>query len=70
MRMSTVQKEYEARVASGALARDPAQEAALPAFERIRSALAQPVKKGLFRKAPPPPRGFTFGGGSGAASRC
>lgn len=54
-----------ARVASGALTRDAAQESALPALERIRAALAEPVKKGLFRKAQDPPKGLYLWGGVG-----
>lgn len=56
---------YEARVADGTLTRDDAQEAALPEFERIRAALAVPVKRGFFRKAPPPPKGLYLWGGVG-----
>ena len=56
---------YETRVSEGALTRDAAQEEALPEFERIRDALAQPVKRGLFRKAPEPPRGLYLWGGVG-----
>ncbi|NCV69036.1 MAG: cell division protein ZapE, partial [Rhodobacteraceae bacterium] len=46
---------YQSRVDAGVLRDDPAQRAILPEFERTRAALAQPVKKGFFRKAPPPP---------------
>ncbi len=56
---------YEARVADGTLTRDDAQEAVLPHFERIRSTLAKPVKRGLFRKPPPPPKGLYLWGGVG-----
>lgn len=56
---------YDRMVASGELKEDPAQRAALPEFERIESALRAPVKKGLFRKAPPPPKGVYFWGGVG-----
>lgn len=56
---------YAARVAEGSLTPDPAQQAVLPEFERIRSALSQPVKKGLFRKAPEPPKGLYLWGGVG-----
>lgn len=37
----------------------------MPEFERIRAALAEPVKKGLFRKAPEPPKGLYIWGGVG-----
>ena len=63
--MTTLPEIYAARVADGSLTRDPAQEAALPEFERIRAALAAPVKKGLFRKAPEPPKGLYLWGGVG-----
>jgi cell division protein ZapE len=63
--MTTLPEIYAARVAGGSLTRDPAQEAALPEFERIRAALAEPVKKGLFRKAPEPPKGLYLWGGVG-----
>ncbi|WP_416884245.1 cell division protein ZapE [Marivita sp.] len=63
--MTTLPELYATRVAKGALTRDPAQEAALPEFERIRAELAVPVKKGLFRKAPEPPKGLYLWGGVG-----
>src|SRR6056297_881928 len=63
--MTTLPEIYAARVADGSLTRDLAQEAALPEFERIRAALAAPVKKGLFRKAPEPPKGLYLWGGVG-----
>ena len=63
--MTTLPDIYAARVADGSLNRDPAQEAVLPEFERIRAALAEPVKKGLFRKAPEPPKGLYLWGGVG-----
>ncbi|MGB7316777.1 MAG: cell division protein ZapE [Planktotalea sp.] len=56
---------YSERVALGELTADPAQELALERLERIRSALAVPVRKGLFRKAPPPPLGLYLWGGVG-----
>ncbi len=49
----------------GTLKADPAQIAALPEFERVHDALLQPVKKGLFRKTPEPPKGVYFWGGVG-----
>jgi cell division protein ZapE len=63
--MTTLPDIYAARVADGTLNPDPAQEAVLPEFERIRAALAEPVKKGLFRKAPEPPKGLYLWGGVG-----
>ncbi|MEX0348898.1 MAG: cell division protein ZapE [Paracoccaceae bacterium] len=56
---------YASQVADGSLTADAAQEAVLPEFERIRAALAAPIKRGLFRKAPPPPKGLYLWGGVG-----
>lgn len=56
---------YNDRVAQGQLKADDAQQAVLPELERIRAALSTPVKKGLFRKAPPPPKGLYLWGGVG-----
>ena len=42
--METLMDIYRARIASGDLRADPAQEAALPELERIRATLAEPVK--------------------------
>ncbi len=63
--METLLQIYEARVQEGRLTPDEAQLEALPEFERIRAALAQPVKRGLFRKPPEPPRGLYLWGGVG-----
>ncbi len=64
-RMETLPQRYDRLVAEGKLTRDPAQEAALPEFERIRADLAKPQKKGWFRKAPEPPKGLYLWGGVG-----
>ena len=61
----SLQEEYSKRIAQGELHPDPAQEAALEQFDRIRVALSQPVKKGLFRKTPEPPKGLYLWGGVG-----
>lgn len=63
--MTTLPEIYAARVAADHLTRDAAQEAALPEFERIRAALAEPVRKRLFRKPPEPPKGLYLWGGVG-----
>lgn len=65
VRMTRIQDIYQNRVAQGDLHADEAQEAVLPEFERIRDELTKPVKKGLFRKAPPPPKGLYLWGGVG-----
>jgi len=63
--LETLPQIYDRLVAEGTLARDPAQEAILPEFERIRAALAEPVRKGWFRRAPEPPKGLYLWGGVG-----
>ncbi|NNK15944.1 MAG: cell division protein ZapE [Sulfitobacter sp.] len=61
----TLRAKYEAQIADGTLHPDPAQEAVLTEFDRIRAALLVPVKKGLFRKAPEPAKGLYLWGGVG-----
>ncbi len=56
---------YAELVASGALTADPAQEAVLPEFERIRAALEAAQPKGWFRKSTEPPKGLYMWGGVG-----
>ncbi|MCC1493031.1 cell division protein ZapE [Cognatishimia sp. F0-27] len=64
--MPNLSERYDALVAEGRLVRDPAQEAAIPELERIRAALAAPPpRRGLFRKAPEPPKGLYLWGGVG-----
>ncbi len=63
--MTSVADLYENRVAAGQLQADDAQRSALPSLERIRAALAEPVKRGLFRRAPDPPKSLYFWGGVG-----
>jgi len=63
--MTTLRAQYDQMIADGTLHADPAQEAVLPEFDRIRDALLTPVKKGLFRKAPEPPKGLYLWGGVG-----
>ncbi|MFK7939317.1 MAG: cell division protein ZapE [Roseovarius sp.] len=64
--MQTLPQIYARLVADGTLTRDPAQEAVLPEFERMREGLAQPVKKGWFRKSiPDAPKGLYLWGGVG-----
>lgn len=64
--MTDLMTEYQALVAAGTLKRDEAQEAVLPELERIRVALAEPVRRGLFRKASEPPKGLYLWGGVGS----
>ena len=63
--MASLSETYARLVAEGAIQDDPAQREALPEFERIENALRQPVRKGLFRKPPEPPKGAYFWGGVG-----
>ncbi len=63
--METLPNRYARLVAEGVLTPDPAQQAVMPEFERIREALGEPVKKGWFRKAPEAPRGLYLWGGVG-----
>ena len=63
--MKSLIAEYNTLVNAGTVTDDAAQKAALPEFERIRAALAAPVKRGFFRKAPTPPKGLYLWGGVG-----
>ncbi|MEL6465852.1 MAG: cell division protein ZapE [Pseudomonadota bacterium] len=63
--MTDLLTEYQTLVDTGALQADAAQLAVLPEFERIRTALATPAKKGLFRKSPEAPKGLYLWGGVG-----
>ncbi|MBW4962692.1 cell division protein ZapE [Sulfitobacter sp. CW3] len=63
--MTDLRTLYDQRVADGTLAPDPAQEAVLPEFDRIRNALLNPEKKGFFKRAPEPPKGLYLWGGVG-----
>ncbi|MDP5359281.1 MAG: cell division protein ZapE, partial [Paracoccaceae bacterium] len=61
----TVQAAYQAAVEAGTLRSDDAQLAVLPELERVRTALAAPVKRGLFRKAASEVTGLYMWGGVG-----
>ncbi|WP_417269010.1 cell division protein ZapE [Celeribacter sp.] len=70
--MESLTDIYAAKVASGALTADPAQEAVLPLFDEVRDALraAPRGKKGLLsliggRKPPPQIKGLYLWGGVG-----
>ncbi|WP_138935874.1 cell division protein ZapE [Roseovarius arcticus] len=63
--MKTMPDIYADMVAAGELTADPAQEAILPEFERMRAALAEASPKGWFRKASEPPKGLYMWGGVG-----
>ncbi|WP_421905991.1 cell division protein ZapE [Mameliella sp.] len=63
--MATVTEVYQSRVASGKIKPDEAQTAVLPELERLRTDLAQPVKRGFFRKTIEAPQGLYLWGGVG-----
>ena len=63
--MTSLRAAYDQLIADGDLHSDGAQLAVLPEFERILTALEQPIKKGLFRKPPEPPKGLYLWGGVG-----
>ncbi len=63
--MTDLRTLYDQNVADGRLTPDPAQEAVLPEFDRIRTALMNPEKKGFFKRAPEPPKGLYLWGGVG-----
>jgi cell division protein ZapE len=56
---------YESRTAQGRLRPDPAQEALLPALDRLRAELEAPARRGLFARKPQPVRGLYLWGGVG-----
>jgi len=66
--MTDLQTLYKAKIDANTLRPDPAQEAVLPEFDRIGTALkAPPVKRGLFRRntPSPAPKGLYLWGGVG-----
>ncbi|MCA8884910.1 MAG: AFG1 family ATPase [Rhodobacteraceae bacterium] len=66
--MTELRYIYATRASEGTIRPDPAQEAVMPEFERIRTALsAPPPKRGLFARAPKPEpiKGLYLWGGVG-----
>ncbi|SFA90934.1 cell division protein ZapE [Poseidonocella pacifica] len=64
--MQTLSDIYSAKIASGDLTHDPAQDAVMPEFDRIQEGLAARAKGGgLFRRSPDPPKGLYLWGGVG-----
>jgi cell division protein ZapE len=63
--MTSLRDTFDRLIAEGKLQHDAAQEAVLPEFDRIREGLMQPRKRGLFRRAPEPPKGLYLWGGVG-----
>lgn len=62
---SALRAAYDQLIASGKLTADPSQQPALEALGRVERALARPTRRGLFRKAAPPPRGLYLWGPPG-----
>ena len=58
----TMLEIYQAAVAEGRLHEDPAQLGVMAELERVRVEVAVPVKRGMFRKAPPPVQGLYIWG--------
>ena len=63
--MTNLTRIYADLIADGTLTPDPAQQAVLPEFERIRADVSKPVKSGWFSKAPEAPKGLYLWGGVG-----
>ena len=63
--MVKISELYDGLVTSGEIFRNEAQISVLPHLDALKTELEQPVKKSLFRKAPPPPRGLYIWGGVG-----
>jgi len=63
--MVKISEIYDGLVTSGEIFRNEAQISVLPHLDALKTELEQPVKKSLFRKAPPPPKGLYIWGGVG-----
>ena len=63
--MVKISELYDGLVTSGEIFRNEAQISVLPHLNALKTELEQPVKKSLFRKAPPPPKGLYIWGGVG-----
>ncbi len=63
--MVKISEIYDGLVTSGEIFRNEAQISVLPHLDALKTELEQPVKKSLFRKAPPPPKGLFIWGGVG-----
>ena len=64
--MIKISEMYDDLVASGEIFRNESQMNVLPHLDELKTALETPVKKSLFRKAPPPPKGLYIWGGVGS----
>lgn len=63
--MVKISEIYDGLVTFGEIFRNEAQISVLPHLDALKTELEQPVKKSLFRKAPPPPKGLYIWGGVG-----
>ena len=63
--MVKISELYDGLVTSGEIFRNEAQISVLPHLDALKTELEQPVKKSLFRKAPPPPKGLYIWGSVG-----
>ncbi|MEL6323540.1 MAG: cell division protein ZapE [Pseudomonadota bacterium] len=63
--MSGPRSRYEALIADGSLAPDPAQAALVEALQSLNDKLTTPARWGLFRRTPEPIRGLYVWGGVG-----
>ena len=63
--MVKISEIYDGLVTSGEIFRNEAQISVLPHLDALKTELEQPVKKSLFRKASPPPKGLYIWGGVG-----
>ena len=61
----SIEETYDRAVSSGELTEDPAQRDAIAELERVRAALETPQRRGMFRRAPEPPKGLYLWGGVG-----
>lgn len=63
--MRSVTDRYTALIDEQLITADAAQEALLPQLDRLKQAVVAPVRRGLFRKAAPAPKGLYIWGGVG-----
>ena len=63
--MAKITNIYQDRIASGKLYYNHAQASALEKLDNLTTELEKPLKKSIFRKAPPSPKGLYIWGGVG-----
>ena len=64
--MKKISETYFAKVKAGEIEENQHQCAVLPLFDDLYQAMRSPLKKSLFRKPPPPPKGIYLWGGVGS----